>query len=151
MLSDPEEDCITLEALSEDDFNHNEPQAQQELSISWRISGLMTAWKTKCAYLSVADPTISGRHSEDLVADPANSLSWDTAPDWVSPSSLGKCSSSVDEEQLPTKKQKRNFEAGCTVKKERLFWLNLVTSVSSCLHALLNTVSPAAYFGFQTY
>ena len=41
----------------------------------------MTAWKTKCAYLSVADRTTSDRHSEDLMANPANSLSWDTAPD----------------------------------------------------------------------
>ena len=53
---------------------------------------------------SVADPTTSDKHSEDLVADPANSLPRDTALDQVSPLSLGKRSSLEDEEQLPAKK-----------------------------------------------
>jgi len=66
----------------------------------------MTAWKTKWAYLSLAwlTPLPKTKHSENLMANPANSLPRDTALDQASPSSLGKHSSSVDEEQPPAKK-----------------------------------------------
>ena len=101
--SDSEEDCITLEALSEGNFksyvqSHSTPskdssyQSCWEMSVNWRISGLMTAWKTKWVYLKVAWLTPLP-HSEDLVRD--------TALDRASSSSLGNRSSSVDEEQPP--------------------------------------------------
>ena len=127
MSSDPEEDCITLEALSEDDLrsialNPKYSQLLSELLGNERqpedIRSDDTVENEVCiSEGSVADPTTSDKHSEDLAADPANSLSRDTAPDRASPSSLGKRSSSVDEEQPPAKKLKVNSEAGCSAAK----------------------------------
>ena len=127
MSSDSEEDCITLEALSEDDLrsialnpkyrqllsellgNERQPEDIRPDDSVENEMGISEG--------SVADPTTSDAHSEDLVADPASSLPRDTALDRASPSSLGKRSSSVDEEQPPAKKQKMNPEAGCSTTK----------------------------------
>ena len=123
MSSDSEEHCITLEALSKDNILN--PKYRQclsellEMSTSRRISGLMIAWKTKCVYLKVAWLTPLPQINTQWTwwPTPANSLSRDTALDRVSPSSLGKCSSSEDEEQPPMNKQIINPEAGCSMVK----------------------------------
>ena len=90
-VTDPEEDCITLEALSEDDLrsitlNPKYSQLLSELLGNeckpediWPDDSMK---KNVCIPEgSVAGPTTSDKHSDDLVADPANSLSRDTAPD----------------------------------------------------------------------
>ena len=124
MSSDSEEDCITLEPLSEDGLHSialNPKYRQLILELLGNERQPEDIWpdnslenEMRISEGSVADPTISDEHSEGLVADPASSLPRDTALDRASPSSLGKRSSLVDEKQPPAKKQKMNPEASCS-------------------------------------
>ena len=91
MLSDSEEDCITLEVLSKDDLcsvarNPKYRQLLSELLGNKRQPEDIRPDdslenKMGISEGSVADPTTSDKHSEDLVADPASSLPRDTALD----------------------------------------------------------------------
>ena len=91
MSSDSEEDCITLEALSEDDLcsitlNPKYRQLLSELLGNERqLEDIRPDDNVEnemgISGGSVADPTTSDEHPEDLGADPANSLPRDAALD----------------------------------------------------------------------